>query len=158
MTMYDRYKHDMLALGMSLTRDRGLAEDAVQDVFVNLARRGPQLRIRGRLRPYLLASVANRVRNLGRGPVFTPLTEEQDEDPSAEDPAGGLVADETAAALRDALNRLPEEQREIVLLHLQHDLRIREIADMMAIPVNTAKSRYRYGVSKLRQLLNGAKL
>jgi len=50
------------------------------------------------------------------------------------------------------LDRLPQEQREVVSLHLHGELTFSEIADALHIPVNTAKSRYRYAVEKLREL------
>ena len=61
--IYDRYKHDMLGLAVSLSADRTAGEDAVHDVFISFVRRAPQLRLKTSLRSYLLSSVANRVRN-----------------------------------------------------------------------------------------------
>ena len=46
------------------------------------------------------------------------------------------------------------EQREVVVLHLQGDMKFRQIAGMLEISVNTVQSRYRYGMGKLRQLLS----
>jgi RNA polymerase sigma-70 factor (ECF subfamily) len=51
--------------------------------------------------------------------------------------------------------QLPYQQREVILLHLVNDLRFREIAAALEISPNTAKSRYRYGLQKLRSQLNG---
>ena len=53
MAVYDYYKRDMVALGMSLAGDRSMVEDAAHDVFVTLARKGSTMRIQGRLKPYL---------------------------------------------------------------------------------------------------------
>jgi RNA polymerase sigma-70 factor (ECF subfamily) len=50
---------------------------------------------------------------------------------------------------------LPDEQREIVVLHLQGRMPFREIARLQGISVNTAMSRYRYGLDKLRSALDG---
>ena len=55
----------------------------------------------------------------------------------------------------DALARLPYEQREVVLLHLQTGLKFREIADVQRVSAKTTESRYRYGIERLRFLLNG---
>ena len=56
--------------------------------------------------------------------------------------------------LSDAMTELPYEQREIVILHLQNGATFRQIAELQNISVNTAKSRYRYGLDKLRVLMN----
>jgi len=54
-----------------------------------------------------------------------------------------------------ALAELPDEQREAVLLHLHGGLKFREIANVQGVAAKTAESRYRYGIDRLRFLLNG---
>jgi DNA-directed RNA polymerase specialized sigma24 family protein len=70
--IYDRYKHDMLGLAVSLSGDRTAGEDTVHDVFVSFVRRAPELRLRTSLRSYLLSSVANRVRNARKSDTRRP--------------------------------------------------------------------------------------
>jgi RNA polymerase sigma-70 factor (ECF subfamily) len=55
--------------------------------------------------------------------------------------------------LRAALAQLPEEQREVILLHFKADLTFREIAEWQEASINTVQGRYRYGLDKLRALL-----
>ena len=50
---------------------------------------------------------------------------------------------------------LPIEQREVVMLHVQGAMTFRAIATARAMSADTAKSRYRYGINRLRSLLNG---
>ena len=50
--------------------------------------------------------------------------------------------------------RLPYEQREVIILHLMSDMRFRAIAETQSISISTVQSRYRYGLDKLRTLLN----
>ena len=61
----------------------------------------------------------------------------------------------SGSGLTAALAELPYEQREAVLLHLQAGLRFREIARMQNVTAKTAWSRYRYGLDRLRSMLNG---
>lgn len=70
------------------------------------------------------------------------------------DPAELLAQKEEAAKLLLALGQLPVEQREVVVLHLNADMTFKEIAKTQEISINTAQSRYRYGVDKLRKLLS----
>jgi len=65
------------------------------------------------------------------------------------------MASEQRQRLSEALGRLPYEQQEAVLLHLQAGLKFREIAEVQDISPKTAESRYRYGIDKLRSMLNG---
>ena len=56
-------------------------------------------------------------------------------------------------ALSDALGELPPDQRTVVHLRLWEHLKFEEIADLLGISLNTAASRYRYGLDKLRERL-----
>ena len=66
---------------------------------------------------------------------------------------GRLIATEQSMQVFEALARLPEEQREVVTLHLHGQMTFREIALHMGLSSNTVQSRYRYGIEKLRSLL-----
>lgn len=149
--IYERYKHDLLGLAVTLSHDKGAGEDIVHDVFVSFVRFAPRLRLRTSLRSYLLTSVANRARNLNR--VSAPARPPAD---AAESPADQTVwENERAVFIEQALAQLPCDQRETILLHLQAGMKFREIADAQDVSVNTIQSRYRYGLEKLRSLLDG---
>ena len=62
-------------------------------------------------------------------------------------------AAETDQLVRDALSCLPVDQREAVVLHLRGQMTFRQIAALQDVSVNTAQGRYRYGIEKLRSLL-----
>jgi len=65
------------------------------------------------------------------------------------------VRDELSAQLAHAMTQLPYEQREVIILHLQSSMRFRQIAKSKGVSANTIRSRYRYGLDKLRSILNG---
>ncbi|MCU0914499.1 MAG: sigma-70 family RNA polymerase sigma factor [Planctomycetes bacterium] len=151
--VYEEYRHDLLGLAVTLCRDKAMAEDAVHDAFVAFVRFTPRLRLRTSLRSYLLSAVANRVRSLnqaGARPVV-PATGAAEEPP----PEQTVLHTERARLIDQALVQLPDEQREAVILHLQVGMRFREIANSQKVSINTVQSRYRYGLEKLRSLLNG---
>ena len=152
--IYLAYKDDLLTLAGLMLGDRQAAEDVLHDVFVSLARRIGRLRLAGSLKGYLLTSCANRARDLlrRRGTQQNPAGVA--EVAVSGNPAKAAeVADETARAVA-ALGRLPAEQREVVTLHIHGQLTFGEIGRLMEIPMNTAKSRYRYALSALRKELN----
>jgi len=70
-------------------------------------------------------------------------------------PLGRVIRDEELRRLADALAILPYEQREVIVLHLKGDLTLREIGVVRGVSINTVQSRYRYGIDRLRSLLNG---
>ena len=55
----------------------------------------------------------------------------------------------------DALEQLPYEQREVVVLHTRGRMTFKAIAELWQVPIKTVQSRYRYGLEKLKTLLYG---
>lgn len=153
--VYAAYKDELFSLALVLGRDRALAEDALQDVFVDLARKGHTLKIRDNLKRYLATCVANRVRAAFRRkrPDVSWVEDSLSEDRHS--PEAHLTQQESAVQISAALATLPLEQREVVVLHLHSDLTFKAIAHMQDVSINTVQSRYRYGLTKLRTLLNG---
>ena len=66
-----------------------------------------------------------------------------------------LLADERSRLLADALAQIPFEQRETIMLHLKGGLKFKQIASLQQVSISTVNGRYRYGLKKLRTLLNG---
>ena len=154
--IYEEHKDHLLTLARSMTGNRNTAEDIVHDVFVAFARGLPQLQVRTSLRGYLSVSVCNRVRDLAR----IEIRHRHSECPSDREPQEMAAPDaraaetELAGHLRVALEKVPLDQREVLLLRTQAGLSFKEIAQHQGVPVNTAQGRYRYGIEKLRSLLN----
>ena len=73
------------------------------------------------------------------------------------DPATKAEANDEAAHVAAALATLPAEQREVVVLRVYGRLKFREIAETLALSINTVQSRHRYALSALKTKLTGAK-
>jgi len=163
--VYEKYKADLLLLAMSLLNDKTAAEDVLHDVFLSFVRHLDRFRLTGSLKGYLLTCVANHARNWNkaehvRGAHRSPPVERLDggHSPpyeSAGGPLDGLVCNEQLETLSGALAELPFEQREALMLHLHGQMTFRTIARARQVSTNTAKSRYRYGIDKLRSILDG---
>jgi RNA polymerase sigma-70 factor (ECF subfamily) len=153
--VYHRYKEDLLTVAMSLLNDRHAAEDCVHDVFVHFAADPADLHATKSLRGYLVRCVANGAKNLLKRRHWQPasLGDEQDCANGGDCPTHTLMASEESQRVFDALAQLPAEQREVITLHLQGQMRFREIAEQLNLSINTVQSRYRYGIEKLRTLL-----
>jgi RNA polymerase sigma-70 factor (ECF subfamily) len=148
---YVRYRARLHQYALSLVRSRMEAEDVVHDVFVGLAKQVSRGRAPREVSAYLYVSVRNRcLDHLRRKP-------ESSLDDVDIDLIVARPGDEERIALRRVLNRallaLPIEQREVVVLRIWHDLEFAAIARMQATSINTALSRYQYGLSKLRKEL-----
>lgn len=156
--IYEKYKNELLALAVSLMNDITAAEDAVHDVFVSLAQSVARpCRIKN-LKKYLMTSVANRVRNQQRYKQRHQTVGIENSDLPGRDlsrPERWLVLNEELELLDHALAQIPYEQREVITLYMQGNMSLREIAKFQNESSNTVAGRYRYGIKKLRSLLNG---
>ena len=155
--IYEKYKHELLALAESLLNNTAAAEDVVHDVFMSFLQL-KRFRLTGSLKGYLATCVANAARNIIRANSRhgqEPLDEALAVESGAAGPDGEAMTGEESRLVSRALGELPYEQREVVLLHLRGGMRFAEIARSQNVSVNTALGRYRYGLEKLRTKLNG---
>lgn len=156
---YRAHKDPLLTvLVMAFGLDRSAAEDVLHDVFTQLARQATSIQLAGSLRGYLAACCKNRARDIARRDQRRRNSIETCQPATADsnDAESILEHSETIDHACRLLNQLPDDQRKVVALHLQGELTFREIADALGIPLNTAKSRYRYAIDKLRELWESA--
>jgi RNA polymerase sigma factor (sigma-70 family) len=154
--VYEKYVDPMLTLAMGLLNHRAAAEDVVQDVFLSFAKSAQDLRSQGSLRSYLATSVLNRVRDSRRRRQRQAARNAELRVPGeAAGPEQAVILAEETARLNQAVAQLPDEQREVVLLRLKANLKFRDIARVQQTSVSTVLGRYRYGLDRLRSLLNG---
>lgn len=155
--IYQKYRDTLLTLAMAMVNDAATAEDVVHDVFVSFAQSGAGFRLHGSLRAYLATCVVNRIRDRMRARKHEgkPLDAEMPLESGFDPPDGRLLSDERSRLVARALARLPDEQRETIALHLNGQLKLREIARLQNVPLTTVRGRYRHGIDKLRSILNG---
>ena len=150
-----RHSAALFSFLLNLTRNQADTLDLLQELFISLAKRPEQLNTVRNEREYLFRKAHNlgvdlirrrETRNrvheaAGQEPIelFTPV---QDPDEA-----------EYKRELTAALGELPPDQRAVVHLKLWEGLTFEAIAETLEIPLNTAASRYRYGLEKLRERL-----
>lgn len=154
--IYEKYRDYLLTLAIALLNDVNAAEDVLHDVFVAFVNSSGNFRLRGSLKGYLATCVINRardrIRSNRRQPVGLDEAALTDLEPNG--PAELIICSEESEQLNCAMAQLPYEQREAVSLHLIAGMKFKEIAQLQSVTVNTIKGRYRYGLNKLRSLLN----
>lgn len=157
--VYKKYIDSMLTLAIGLLNNRAAAEDVVQDVFLSFARSAKGLKSSGSLRSYLMTGVLNRVRDrrrcLQRQALRRDCAEPVDGVCELAGPEQAAILTEETARLSSAIAGLPGEQREVVLLRLKANMKFREIARLQQTSTSTVLGRYRYGLDRLRAMLNG---
>ena len=153
--LYDDHAQALFAFLLNFTRDEADTRDVLQDIFVKLARQPSLLDSARDERAFLLRLAHNAAIDLMRRRGTRDKHHEQfgAEQISAFAPTSDQ--DETAfrQELSLALGELPPDQRAVVHLKLWSGLTFEEIAATLEIPLNTAASRYRYGLDKLRTRL-----
>jgi RNA polymerase sigma-70 factor (ECF subfamily) len=156
--IYEKYRDGLLILAIALSHDVNLAEDAVHDVFVAFAQNIANFKLTGSLKAYLAKCVANRVRDLMRAKYSRVKALDSQlvysDDVDLNEPTQLITCNEELRLLSSALAELPDKQREVIVLHIHGQMRFRIIAKSLGISVNTVKGRYRYGIRKLKSILN----
>jgi RNA polymerase sigma-70 factor (ECF subfamily) len=152
---YDRYAAQLYRHALAITRSRPDAEDAVQNAFLKLAVRLEARAAIEDLEAYLHVAVRreslrllDRLDRRRRAPLDSAA------EPAFVAPFDGLRPEEVDG-LNLALASLPEEQREVVLLHNFEGMTFRRIGEVLGIPADTAASRHRYALAKLKERLDG---
>ncbi len=155
--IYEKYLDRLLTLAMALLNDTGAAEDVVHDVFVSFAESADNFKLAGNLKSYLTTCVVNRARDRIRANRRQPMRLDESESicSGLSGPDHAIVCSEKAQRLQHAIAQLPDEQRRVVALRLKGEMKFREIARLEGTSVNTVQGRYRYGLNKLRSMLNG---
>ena len=151
--IYQKYKDDLLVLAMAVLNDATRAEDVLHDVFVRFVQDLAGFRLTGSLKGYLATCVANRARNINRQREAAGLEQVEAVGSDCCQPDQQIACSEQLQLLNRAMAKLSFEQREVIMLHLRSGLTFRQIVKSTEVSVNTAKSRYRYGIDKLRQIL-----
>ncbi|MFA5423534.1 MAG: RNA polymerase sigma factor [Phycisphaerae bacterium] len=153
--IYEKYKHELVTLAAALLYDKSKAQDAVHDVFIALLDTKRQLKIRHTLKGYLATAVANAARSSNRAYVRAVQNESSGQfSDELTRPDTQAASDEMKGHLLKALAELPYEQREVIMLRIFSGLKFRTIAKSQNVLLNTVQGRYRYGLEKLRAILN----
>ena len=155
--IYEKYLNHLLTFAMALLNDAGAAEDVVHDVFVSFAENAETFKLRGNLRSYLTTCVLNRARDIMRANQRRPVRLDASESivSDRDRPDQAILCSERAQRLNRAVARLPDEQRRVIVLRLKGEMKFKDIAKLQNVSMNTIQGQYRYGLNKLRSILNG---
>ena len=151
-SLYRRVGPLLLAYLRGHVGRRGDAEELLQETFVIAARQPDALAAADSPRAWLFGIA----RNLARDHLRRRRSRDMaalDADPAAE----AVEPDDRLDAMRSAIGRLPEPQREVLELRLAQELSYAEIAEALAIPVGTVRSRLHHAVAALRAALLGVR-
>jgi RNA polymerase sigma-70 factor (ECF subfamily) len=159
--LYERHGKLAYSLAVRILGDPGRAEDVVQDAFMRVWTHSSSFDAnRGSLRAWLLATVRNRAIDYLRGQSGQERSELElllnvPAHGSGSDPWREVSESLERQAVREALNSLPPDQRQVVELAYFGGYTQREIAEMVQVPLGTIKGRTRLALEKLSSYLQG---
>src|SRR5262249_5113030 len=139
----------LLLFALAITGERNRAQDAVHQVFLNLIEKGGLSRAVDK-KVYLFACVRNAALNESK---LRQRTRPLDDDSTAAwfSPLDRAYMGEQN--LRRALDTLPNDQREVIVLHIWGELTFSQISELLRVSANTVASRYRYALGRLRDAM-----
>lgn len=145
--LYREHGAGLLLFATSIAGDRGRAQDAVQQVFLRMLENRKLDEVED-VKAYLFTCVRNAVLNDHKASQRSVAIKEESAwfDPPQRDFTAEL-------SLRRALGSLPDDQRQVLVLHVWGELTFLQTAEVLGISANTAASRYRYALAKLRESL-----
>lgn len=159
--LYRRHKGPLFRYLLRQCRDARAAEELFQDVWLNLVRARSGYVVTARFSTYLYRLAHNRLIDHYRRRTPAALVSFDDDESASELPAGreaephvAYEAKAQAARVLQVLEALPAAQREAFVLQHEAGLTLEEIAEATGVPRETAKSRLRYAMAKLREGLS----
>ena len=154
-TLVEQYRSVLFGTAYLMIRDRGLAEDAVQEALIQIWRHLSTFRFKSNLKTWMVRIVVNEVKQqLRKKRVPTVSLEQAPEVVKDPDKAEiTMIRNEENQHLRQVLEVLPREQREAVVLRYFSELTVPEIAAVTGQREGTIKSRLSRALSHLGQIL-----
>jgi RNA polymerase sigma-70 factor (ECF subfamily) len=157
--LYRRHRGPLYRYLVRQCRDRAVAEELFQDVWANLIRARRRYTVTARFATYLYRLAHNRLIDHYRRQAPSALVSFDDEDAAIEElpatkrdePHKAYEVKEQAARLLELLEALPAAQREAFVLQHETGMSIEEVAEATGVSRETAKSRLRYAMVKLRE-------
>lgn len=151
-----RHERRAYNIALRMTGRAADAEDATQEAFLSVLRGASAFRGDARFTTWFHRIVVNASYDALRRRERAPMPVEDDELLATVAPAGDRTGEvDFSVDVTRALARIPEEHRAVIILHDVHDLGFDEIAEVLSIPVGTAKSRLHRGRVALARALTG---
>lgn len=152
--LYDKYSRSLYRFAFAITGSSEDAEDAVQEVFVRVAREIKCLQKVESIKAYLFTSTRNAAYSiLRKRKRKSEIHEAMCSEFLSRSAGAGDSSRLDASLVCRAMADLPIEQREVLVLKIYDEMTFKEIADTTGTSINTTASRYKYAVAKLRETL-----
>ena len=156
--LFARHHLRVYRFALRFVKNEATAEDLISEVFLDVWRQAGKFEGRSAVSTWLLSIARFKALSALRKRSDAELDEETAEAivDEADDPQTALEKKDKGAVLRDCMNALSPEHREIIDLVYYHEKSVEEVAEIVGIPENTVKTRMFYARKKLGELLKAA--
>lgn len=138
-------------VALFLTKSKVLADDITQETFLQVFRQYHKFDADKPIQPWIYKITLNITRNMLRKQKWLHFVGEIPETSDLESIEGTYIKSEEAKKLWEEINKLALKSREVIVLHFYCGMKLREIAEIIDIPVGTCKSRLNQGLNTLRK-------
>ena len=150
---YDAYARALYRYALAISGTPDDAEDAVQEVFAKVARDWKRVSRMENPKAYLFSSTRNAAYSILRSKRRRETLHDSFCTEMMSGPSGDLAEAAHAKIVCESLLGLPVDQREVLVLKIFDGMTFKEIAETIGISMGTVTSRYKYGIEKLRKVL-----
>ncbi len=154
-TLYARHKGALYRFVLRSVRERGLAEELYQEVWMRVIEARARYTVQARFTTWLYTIAHHRLADhwRKRGLKLVELEDHDAPAPRADEPQARAEGRQSLQRFAAALAALPEAQREAFLLHEESGMSVAEIAAATGVGEEAAKSRVRYALARLREAM-----
>ncbi|MCB0667785.1 MAG: sigma-70 family RNA polymerase sigma factor [Saprospiraceae bacterium] len=152
----DQWQHRVFNFALRYSNDQYFANEVVQKTFIQVFEKIDQLKDPAKLKSWLYKIASNNCCNEGRLKSRVSFSVLDDQVPQRADfdtPARSYEKAEMKALVEDVLQKIPPEQRQVIIMKEYEGLKFREIAEILGESENTVKSRMYYGLDAMRKIL-----
>lgn len=166
-----RHKRRIYAYIYLIIRDRDLTEDLFQDTFFKVIHslKSGQYYEDGKFLPWVLRIARNLVidhfRRIKKLPTVPSIVNEDGEETDifsvlnlGQDEVSAIEKTQFRKTVRELIEELPSDQKEVLILRMYYDMSFKEIADYTQVSINTALGRMRYALINLRKMIEARKI
>lgn len=160
-TLLNRHKEKVFTTIIMIVKDKYVAEDIFQETFIKIVKmmRTGKYTDDGRFAQYAVRIARNMsidyFRRTKKKPTINGEAGENILDQMSFAPTREETIEkkETKETIRELVNELPDEQKEVLLLRHYGDMSFKEISELTQVPINTALGRMRYAIINLRKMI-----
>ncbi|MDH5393273.1 MAG: sigma-70 family RNA polymerase sigma factor [Gammaproteobacteria bacterium] len=157
--LYERYRVALYRyMFKQITVSEAILNELYQDVWLKLINSRQQYKVKASFKTFLYQIANNTLKDYFRRESVRKIMSNIEDDTQLQDPAklpeDRVLESELMEKFRQVLNELPQDQRDVFLLREEAGLTSVQIAEVMQVSLDTVKSRMRYAVSRLKEIMD----